>query len=59
MGKIIAVCKSKNKGERKVNIGKANLVEGFGLEGDAHGGPWHRQVSLLAQESIDKMVKKD
>ena len=58
MGKIIAVCKSKNKGERKVNIGKANLVEGFGLEGDAHGGPWHRQVSLLAQESIDKMVKK-
>ena len=33
-------------------------MEGFGLEGDAHGGPWHRQVSLLAQESIDKMVKK-
>jgi MOSC domain-containing protein YiiM len=31
------------------------LIEDFGVEGDAHGGPWHRQVSLLAMESIKKM----
>lgn len=58
MGKIIAVCKSENKGERKVNVGSARLVENFGVEGDAHGGSWHRQVSLLAAESIAKMIDK-
>jgi len=58
MAKIVAVCKSLHKGERKANIGTGNFIKGFGLEGDAHGGPWHRQVSLLAQESIDKMVAK-
>lgn len=58
MGKIVAVCKSLHKGERKVDVGSAQLVENFGIDGDAHGGPWHRQVSLLAQESIDKMVEK-
>lgn len=58
MGKIIAVCKSEHKGERKVNVGSARLLENFGLEGDAHAGNWHRQVSLLAVESINKMVKK-
>jgi len=54
-GQIIAVCTSVNKGERKTNIGSGLLVKGFGLEGDAHGGDWHRQVSLLATESIAKM----
>ncbi len=58
LGKILAVCRSESKGEQKKNIGKARLLEDFGLEGDAHGGPWHRQVSLLAQESIDKMIEK-
>jgi molybdopterin adenylyltransferase len=58
LGKILAVCKSEHKGEQKKNIGSTKLLEDFGLEGDAHGGPWHRQVSLLAQESIDKMIKK-
>jgi MOSC domain-containing protein YiiM len=52
---IIAVCTSKAKGERKTDVGQAELQEGFGLVGDAHGGDWHRQVSLLAIESIDKM----
>lgn len=52
---IVAVCLSKEKGQRKTNVGHANLKEGFGLIGDAHGGDWHRQVSLLAIESIDKM----
>lgn len=58
MGKIIAVCKSEQKGERKKNVGSARLVENFGVEGDAHGGDWHRQVSLLSMESIKKMIKK-
>lgn len=54
-GKIIAVCRSAGKGERKKDIGSGMLLENFGLEGDAHGGDWHRQVSLLAQESVDQM----
>lgn len=53
--RIVAVCTSKAKGERKIDIGEAEVREGFGLVGDAHGGDWHRQVSLLAIESIDKM----
>lgn len=52
---IVAVCISKEKGERKTDVGEAEFQEGFGLLGDAHGGDWHRQVSLLAIESIDKM----
>ena len=54
-GQIIAVCTSVKKGERKADIGAGLLVKDFGLEGDAHGGDWHRQVSLLATESIAKM----
>ncbi|PLX84460.1 MAG: MOSC domain-containing protein [Desulfuromonas sp.] len=54
-GEIVAVCTSRNKGERKTDVGAAELVVGFGLAGDAHGGDWHRQVSLLAEESIAKM----
>ncbi len=52
---ILAVCTSKAKGERKMDVGQGELQKGFGLVGDAHGGDWHRQVSLLAIESIDKM----
>ncbi|NMA15226.1 MAG: MOSC domain-containing protein, partial [Clostridia bacterium] len=58
MGEIIAVCTSEKKGMRKKNIGHGTLLEDFGVEGDAHGGPWHRQVSLLAMESIEKMRAK-
>ncbi len=55
MMEIIAVCTSLAKGERKKDVGCGELQKGFGLVGDAHGGDWHRQVSLLAIESIDKM----
>ncbi|HWJ03172.1 MAG TPA: MOSC domain-containing protein [Verrucomicrobiae bacterium] len=55
MGEIVAVCTSEKKGERKKNIGTGNLLVEHGLDGDAHAGPWHRQVSLLALESIEKM----
>lgn len=55
MGIITAVCVSPKKGMRKKDAGEGVLVTGHGLQGDAHAGPWHRQVSLLAVESIDKM----
>ncbi len=55
MAVIIAVSTSLNKGERKNNIGEGLLLKGLGLEGDAHAGFGHRQVSLLAEESINKM----
>ena len=54
-GKIVAVCISKNKGERKTPVQQVLLREEHGIVGDAHAGNWHRQVSLLAKESIDKM----
>lgn len=55
MGIIKAVCTSPKKGMRKKDIGEGLLVEEHGLRDDAHAGPWHRQVSLLAIESIEKM----
>lgn len=55
MGYIVAVCTSPKKGMRKKNIGTGQLVVEHGLESDAHAGPWHRQVSLLALESVQKM----
>ncbi|CDX03674.1 hypothetical protein SDC9_10713 [bioreactor metagenome] len=58
MGKIVAVCTSPKKTMRKKNIGEGRLQAEFGIEGDAHGGDWHRQVSLLAMESIQKMQAK-
>ncbi|WP_027355576.1 MOSC domain-containing protein [Desulfofundulus thermocisternus] len=58
MGVIVAVCTSSEKGTRKKNVGSGMLVAGHGLEGDAHAGPWHRQVSLLAMESIEKMRRR-
>ena len=54
-GKVIAVCLSTSKGERKTPVAAVELREEHGIVGDAHAGPWHRQVSLLARESIDKM----
>jgi MOSC domain-containing protein YiiM len=54
-GSVLAVCTSLNKGERKKPVPSVELVHEHGIAGDAHAGDWHRQVSLLAQESIDKM----
>ena len=56
MAKVIAVCTSEKKGVRKEDIHEGTLQEEFGLLGDAHADSgWHRQVSLLAAESIEKM----
>jgi len=54
---VIAVCTSANKGERKKPVDSVSLRENHGIIGDAHAGDWHRQVSLLAQESIEKMQR--
>jgi len=55
MATVVATCISENKGERKKPVEAVELRENHGIVGDAHAGDWHRQVSLLAQESIDKM----
>jgi MOSC domain-containing protein YiiM len=57
-GKVLAVNISEDKGTKKTNIQSCSLLKDFGLKGDAHAGPWHRQVSLLANESIEKMRAK-
>ena len=53
MGKVIAVCTSPEKGTQKTNIRRGVFIEDYGIEGDAHAGKWHRQVSLLSYEKIE------
>ena len=57
-GKILAVNISEKKGEKKNNIGCGLFLVDLGLENDAHAEPGIRQVSLLAKESIDKIIAK-
>ena len=52
--KIVSIAVSKKKGTRKVQVNEANLIQNHGLEKDAHAGDWHRQVSFLSSESIEK-----
>ncbi|MDR0663825.1 MAG: MOSC domain-containing protein [Spirochaetaceae bacterium] len=53
MGKIHAICVSEKKGTQKHPVDEAVFVVEHGIEGDAHAGPWHRQVSLLSFEKIE------
>lgn len=57
-GVVTSINLSERKTVRKTPGKSGVLIEGRGFQGDAHAGDWHRQVSLLAQESIDKMVAK-
>ncbi|MBQ6388702.1 MAG: MOSC domain-containing protein [Mogibacterium sp.] len=57
-GKVIAVCISEKKGTQKVEVPEIKLVPDWGIEGDAHAGKWHRQVSLLALEKIDEFKSR-
>ncbi len=57
-GRVMAICLSEKTGEQKRPVSKAKVLKSYGLEGDAHAGDWHRQVSLLAQESIDKIKRR-
>ena len=58
MGVVKAVCISERRGIEKKNVGSAEFAEGFGIRGDAHGGNWHRQVSLLSAERIEAFNRK-
>ena len=58
MGKIVAICTSNKKGLQKKEVPFANVIEDFGIEGDAHAGKWHRQISFLDKEDIDAFNKK-
>jgi MOSC domain-containing protein YiiM len=56
LAKVVAVCSSKTKGVRKEDVGQGTFKEQYGMVGDAHADSGtHRQVSLLALESIEKM----
>ena len=57
-GMVVSVNISERKTVRKPPGQRGRLIKDRGFEGDAHAGDWHRQVSLLAQESIDTMVAK-
>ena len=57
-GIIRAVCASPRRGTAKTNVHRAVFRENWGIEGDAHAGNWHRQVSLLGQESVDRLQEK-
>ena len=54
-GKIVSINISNRKGIPKTNVDSVKLIENWGIENDAHAGDWHRQVSLLAIESIIKI----
>lgn len=56
--KILALNTSVRKGTMKRPVDKINLVENFGIEGDAHAGNWHRQVSFLGSECINNFNSK-
>lgn len=58
MGKVIAVCTSPAKGTQKQNIGEGVFIEDFGIQGDAHAGKWHRQVSLLSYDKIEEFWER-
>lgn len=54
MGKVEAICISKQKGTKKEPVNSIEIIEDFGLKDDAHAGKWHRQVSLLSLEKIEE-----
>jgi len=54
-GKILAVCCGKVKKEKKIPIKEGLIIDDWGLEGDAHTGKYHKQISLLGLDSMNKM----
>ena len=58
MAVIRAVCISEKKGQQKHSVEVVRLRPEHGIDGDAHAGNWHRQVSLLGKESVDKLQEK-
>lgn len=58
MGIVLAVCTSERKGTQKADVKTAHFTADWGIDGDAHAGKWHRQVSLLSAEKIDEFNKR-
>lgn len=58
MGKIAAICISKQRGTQKEPVPSARFLPDYGIEGDAHAGNWHRQVSLLSLEKIEEFRQR-
>ncbi|MBN2467028.1 MAG: MOSC domain-containing protein [Deltaproteobacteria bacterium] len=57
MARILSACVSSGKGAAKKPVPVITLIPNHGVEGDAHAGEWHRQISLLAQESHETMLR--
>jgi MOSC domain-containing protein YiiM len=55
MAQVTAVCISEKKGVQKKPVQEISVKKNLGIEGDAHAGDWHRQISLLGEESVDKV----
>jgi MOSC domain-containing protein YiiM len=51
--KIVSIAVSRKKGTSKIPVKRAHIIKNHGIKGDAHAGPWHRQVSFLAKESLE------
>lgn len=58
MGKVRAICMSERRGTQKHSVEKAVLTTDWGIVGDAHGGKWHRQISLLSFDKIEDFKRK-
>ena len=58
MGKLLAICTSPKRGTVKTEVPRAVLTPEWGIVEDAHGGNWHRQVSMLSAEKIEAFRKK-
>lgn len=58
MGTVLAVCRSEKKGTPKKDVGRAAFRMNHGMEGDAHAGGWHRQVSLLSYDRVEEFRAK-
>lgn len=56
IGRVVAINTSSEKGVPKTQVQSALLIENHGIKGDAHAGPWHRQVSFLGVESAQKVI---
>ena len=58
MGIIKGICISKERGTEKHEVAEAGFVKDWGIQGDAHAGKWHRQISLLSDERFRNFVQK-
>lgn len=58
MGIVHSICISEQKGTQKHEIPEALVIEDYGIQGDAHAGKWHRQVSLLGLEQINEFRER-